>query len=141
MISLRRLILQNFWLKFSSVALAMLVWLAIHHSIHTDNDILRSQLKLNRLLAQEYIRVPISLKTAPGDKRLFRLSPNEVVVIAVGEDADLRRAASKDIRVSVDLTDFDSKETVTRKLQADAPPGIGVLAIDPSSVQVRQVSP
>jgi hypothetical protein len=53
----------------------------------------------------------------------------------------LRRAASKDIRVSVDLTDFDSKETVTRKLQADAPPGIGVLAIDPSSVQVRQVSP
>jgi hypothetical protein len=140
-ISLRRLILHNFWLKFSSVALATLVWLAVHHSIHSDTDILRSQLNLNRLLAQEYIRVPISVKTSPADKRVFRITPSDAVVIAVGEDAALRRAASKDIRVNVDMTDLDAKETITRKLQADAPPDINVLDISPSEVQVRQVSP
>ncbi len=141
MISLRRLILHNFWLKFSSVALGMVMWLAIHHSIHSDTDILRSQLNLNRLLAQEYIRVPISVKTAPGDKRLFRITPSDAVVIVVGEDAALRRAAIKDIRVNVDMTDLDAKESVPRKLQADAPPDINVLDISPAEVQVQQVSP
>jgi hypothetical protein len=140
-ISLRRLILHNFWLKFSSVALAMVMWLAVHHSIHSDTDILRSQLNLNRLLAQEYIRVPISVKTASGDMRLFRITPSDAVVIVVGENAALRRAAIKDIRVNVDMTDLDAKESVTRKLQADAPPDINVIDISPSEVQVQQVSP
>jgi hypothetical protein len=130
-ISLRHLILHNFWLKFSSIALAMVIWLAIHYSIHNENG----------LIGPKYIPAPVSIRTAPGDKRVFRIIPKEVVVIAVGEDAAMRRAASSEVRVFVDLTDFTSTESVTRKLHADASPDIYVLHISPPEVQVQQVSP
>src|SRR5208282_2349060 len=85
------LILKNFWLKFFSVALATVIWLGIHFGIH--NEISVSQLNLSNLLAQEYIRVPVTIMSAPNDTRTFRISPPDVVVIAVGEKTALRRAA------------------------------------------------
>jgi len=132
--SLRHLILQNFWLKLFSIAMATVIWLAIHYSIHED-------LNINQSLRSEYIRVPVSVKTIPGDKRVFRITPDEVVVTAVGEDEALLRATRKDIRVNLDLTDFNAKEPAAKELRAEAPPDIKVLAISPPSVEVQQVSP
>jgi len=131
MISLRRLILHNVWLKLSSIALATVIWLAIHYSIHNETG----------LIGPKYIPVPVSVHTAPGDTRVFRVTPHEVVVIAVGEAAAMRQAASNEVRVTADLTDFTSKEIVTRKLRAEASPDIHVLDISPAEVQVQQVSP
>jgi hypothetical protein len=130
--SLRHLILDNFWLKLFSVAMATVIWLAIHYSIHDE---------LNQTLRSEYIRVPISIKTAPGDKRVFRITPDEVVVTAVGKDDALLRATRKDIRVNLDLTDFNVRESTSKELKADTPPDIKVLTISPPSVEVQQVSP
>ena len=132
--SLRSLILQNLWLKLFSIAMATVIWLAIHYSIHDE-------LNMNQTLRSEYIRVPVSVKTALGDKRVFRITPDEVVVTAVGKDDALLRATRKDIRVNLDLTDFNATESTFRELTADAPPDIKVLAISPPSVEVQQVSP
>jgi hypothetical protein len=125
--SLRNLILQNFWLKFFSIALATVIWLAIYHSIHNEEN-------LN-------IRVPVSIQTTPGDKRVFRVIPDEVVVIAIGKRAALFHATRKDIHVYVDLTSFDATESTSQELKADAPPDVNVLEIIPSTVEVQQVSP
>jgi hypothetical protein len=133
-ISLRRLILQNLWLKLFSVAMATVIWLAIHYSIHDE-------LNINQSLRSEYIRVPISIKTTLGDKRVFRITPDEVVVTAVGKDDALLRATRKDIRVSLDLTDFHGSQSTTRELKAEAPPDIKVVSIAPPSVEVQQVAP
>jgi hypothetical protein len=127
--SLRQDILHNFWLKLFSAALATVIWLAIHYSI------------LNQSLTSEYIRVPVSVKTYPGDKRVFHISPDEVVVTAVGEDTALLRATRKDIRVNLDLTNFRDKESPAEPLTTEAPPDIRVLAISPTAVAVQQVSP
>jgi len=131
MISFRDLILHNFWLKLFSIALATVIWLAIYKSIHNEN----------KALISEYIRVPVTVITAPGDKRAFRVTPEEVVVVAVGKDDALLRATRKDIRVNLDLTGFHARSATLQQLQAQAPPDIKVLGLEPSSVDVEQVSP
>ena len=132
--SLRHLILHNFWLKLFSVALATVIWMAIHYSIHSEPN-------MNQLLTPDYVRVPVSVKTAPGDKRVFRVTPGEVVVFAVGKDAVVLQAARKDIRVNLSLSNFNARESTAEELKAVAPPGVSVLEIIPSTVEVRQVSP
>src|ERR1700678_1643780 len=129
MMSLRNLILHNFWLKLFSIALATVLWLGIDNSIHNEQN-------LNQLLTADYIRVQVSVQTTPGEKRVFRITPNEVVVIAVGKDAASFQATRKDIRVNLDLTHFDAKESSTEELRTQAPPGITVLEIIPYTVQV-----
>jgi hypothetical protein len=136
--SLQNLILRNFWLKFFSFALATVIWLSIHYGIQDESPM--SQLSINHLLAQEYIRVPVTVVTSPGDPRVFRITPNEVVVIAVGEETALRRAANKKITVSLDLTDFHSTEATPVELHSQAPSDVTVEEISPSTVTVEQVS-
>jgi hypothetical protein len=131
------LILRNFWLKFFSVALASVIWLGIHFGIKNEFSI--SQLNINNLLAQEYVRVPVTLVPAPGDARLFKVTPNEVVVTAVGEKTALRKAAEKSIRVYVDLINFRNRQSMVVTLHADVPPEINVLEISPATVTVEQL--
>jgi hypothetical protein len=139
MISVRGLILHNFWLKAFSVVLATVVWFFIHDGIRHDTAL--NQLSINHLLAQEYIRVPVTMQTNAGDTRVFRFTPNEVVVIAVGEETALRRAAKQDIKAYVNLTDFHSREPTTMELRADVPADINVLEISPPVVTVQQMAP
>jgi hypothetical protein len=134
MMSLRHLILHNLWLKLFSIAMATVIWLGIHYSIHEE-------LNVNQSLRSEYIRVPVTVKTIVGDKRIFRITPDEVVVTAVGPDDALLRATRKEIRVNLDLTDFSATEPTSKGLIAEAPADIKVLAISPASVEVRQITP
>jgi hypothetical protein len=136
--TLQSLILRNFWLKFFSVALATVIWLSIHYGIENEAPV--NQLTINHELAQEYIRVPVSVITSPGDQRVFRITPNAVVVVAMGEESALRRTANKDIKVSVDLTSFHSKQASLLDLQSQAPADVTVEEISPSTVTVEQVS-
>jgi len=131
--SLRNLILHNFWLKLFSIALATVIWLAIHYSIHDEGN-------ANKSLTPEYIRVPVSVRTISGDKRVFRITPDEVVVTAVGKDPALFQATQKDVRVNLDLRGFNAAETTSMRLKADAPADIIVLEILPATVEVQQVS-
>jgi hypothetical protein len=127
-IPLPDLILRNFWLKFFSVALAAVIWLGIHYDIR--NELSVSQLNINN------IAVPVAIIAPPGDTRVFKITPNEVVVFAVGDKAALR----KGIRVFVDLTKFHSRQSQSEELHADAPPEINVITISPQTVAVEQIS-
>ena len=137
--SLQHVILRNFWLKFFSVALATVIWLSIHYGIQNESPL--RELSINHLLAQEYIRVPVTIITSPGDKRVFSVTPNEVVVVAMGEEPALRRAANKNFKVTLDLTDFRSREPTSMELESEAPADVTVEEISPSTVTVEQVSP
>ncbi len=66
------LILHNFWLKFFSVALATVIWLGIYYG--TRNQLSISQLNINNLLAQEYVRVPVTI-VSPRVMLAFSESP------------------------------------------------------------------
>jgi hypothetical protein len=136
--TLRSVILHNFWLKAFSVVLATVIWFFIHDGIRHDAAA-RLQ-TLDHALPQGYIRVPVTIQTEPGDKRVFRWEPTEVIVIAQGEEAVLRRAARRDIKVYLNLINFHSTQAVTEQLQVQAPADINVIDISPSVATVRQVS-
>lgn len=91
--SLRDFIFRNFWLKTFSVVLATAIWFFIHDGIRQDAAL--HEARLEHGLPQGYIRVPVTIQTEPGDKRVFRWEPTEVVVIAQGEDAALRRGPAR----------------------------------------------
>jgi hypothetical protein len=130
------LILRNFWLKFFSVALALVIWLGIHFGIRNEFSV--SHLDINNILAHDYIRVPVTVVPRPGDTRVFKVSPPDVVVIAVGEEAVLH-GARENIRAYVDLTQFRTGPSV-EEVHADVPPTINVLEISPAAVTVEQAS-
>ena len=129
-LALPNLIQHNFWLKFFSIALAAVIWLGIHYGIRNELSI--SQLNINNIRG-----VPVGIVMAPGDTRVFRITPNEVVVFAVGEKTALR----KGIRVNVDLSNFHARQSASEELHTIAPLEINVLAVIPSTVAVEQVSP
>ncbi len=133
---MRQLIFHNFWLKSFSIALASVIWLAIHYGI--QNDLTPSQTIINRLLSRQLFRVPISVVKRPDDSRAFRITPAAVDVVATGEDVDLRRTSPADIRVFVDLTDFPTNKVLLAGLRAEAPVGVAVHDIRPATVTVEE---
>jgi hypothetical protein len=137
--SIHSLIFTNFWLKAFSVVLATVIWVFIHDGIRQDAA-LRLQ-SVDHTLPQGYIRVPVTIQTAPGDKRVFQLEPAEVIVVAQGDASALRRAARQDIKIYLNLTRFHSTEPVTEELQVQAPTDINVVDVNPAVVTVRQLSP
>jgi YbbR domain-containing protein len=133
---IQNIILRNFWLKFFSVALATVIWLSIHYGIQNES---LSRLSANRLLAQEYIRVPVTVVKAPGDRRVFKIAPREVVVIIMGDEAALRSASNRDFKVMLDLTEFHSQQPEPVELRSEAPADVTVEEISPSTVTVEEV--
>jgi hypothetical protein len=126
--ALPSLILHNFWLKFFSIALATVIWLGIHYDI-------RSELSINQLNINN-ITVPVAIIAQPGDTRVFKITPSEVVVFAVGDKADLR----KGIKVFVDLTNFHARQSAAEELHTEAPAEINVITTSPLTVSVEQIS-
>jgi hypothetical protein len=122
-------ILRNFWLKFFSVALAAVIWLTIHYGIRNELSI--NHLNINRIV------VPVAVIVPPGDPRVFKLIPPEVVVFAIGDITALRR----DVRASVDLTYFHGRQNLSQEVRIDAPPEINVLETTPATIAVEQVVP
>jgi hypothetical protein len=137
--TLRRVILHNFWLKFSSLALATMIWMAIHYGIR--NDFMITQLSINRVLVQEYIRVPVSVIVSSIDHRQFRIVPSDVVINAVGEEMSLRNAAQRSIKAYVNLTNFHSRQPTEAEVHANVPPDINVQEINPPAVSVQEIVP
>jgi hypothetical protein len=136
---LRHVIFKNFWLKLVALALAIMIWFTISYGI--DNDFKLVQPRLNRVISQEFLRLPVSIITQPGDARVFSIGPKEVVITAVGEEAVMRKLPKQSIKVYIDLTDFHSRQATNGELRAYAPNGVTVIKINPSVVNVEQISP
>ena len=62
-------------------------------------------------------------------------------MIAVGEEKSLLKAAPKNIKVYIDLTNFHSRQITDAEVHADVPPDINVLEISPPTVTVEPISP
>ncbi len=135
--NLRVLFFHNFWLKALSVFLATVIWLAIHNGIKNDEPVIAPL--LSRLSQQQYVEVPVSLVREAADRRHFRVTPDRVVVTAAARGR-LQKAASKDLRVYVDLTAVPDGSSGAEPLHADVPGGLTVLKIEPATVDVEQES-
>ena len=137
--SIRALILHHFWLKLFSLMLATLIWFAIHFGIQSG---LRSpEILIINPTTKQFSRVPIRILSQPGDARVFKVSPKEVVLTVVGEEAILRELTGESISVFVDLTNVHSSHETNQQVKLDIPSGVTAIRVEPRTVNVEQVSP
>jgi YbbR domain-containing protein len=98
--SARALILNNFWLKVFSLALATILWMAIHWSLRTV-----SSEPQPRAPEKDAFPRPIMLMTAPDDHQAYVVEPLAVNVKVSGDADVIKKLNLNDIQVYVDLTD------------------------------------
>lgn len=137
----RDIITHNFWIKFLSMLLATVIWLAIKYGLKADLGAPTTPV-LNPVVQKDVI-VPVNVLTQPGDARVFKISPENVVVTLTGEDALLRKYLARDfksaIKAYVDLTEIRTNEA--EEVRLDLPDGIARLNMAPRAVSIEQVSP
>ncbi len=137
--SIRALILHHFWLKLFSLLLATLIWFAIHFGIQSG---LRSpEALIINPTTKQFSGVPIRILSQPGDTRVFKVHPKEVVLTVVGEEAILRDLTAQNISVFVDLTSVRSSHETNQQVKLDLPTGTTAFRVEPRTVNVEQVSP
>jgi len=138
--SLRSLILHNFWSKLFSLVLATLIWLAVHFGIQIDFA-LAQPMQVEHLATKQLDHVPIGAVVRPGESRSFRISPAEVNVVVMGSEAALLRVSLDTIHLHVDLTGFRDPVNTNCELHADVPKDLTLMSIAPPSVRVERIAP
>lgn len=123
---LRNLLLEDFWLKLFSLALAVLIWFTVtfvsQKEVRTDTRV--------------FFNLPVTVLSAAEDVRNFKVSPSEVQVTVQGDGETLQNLQSKDIRVMVDLTGVMAARELRKRVEVSAPAGVTHLRVAPEEVQV-----
>src|SRR5207244_11828090 len=96
--SLRYLILHNFWLKLWSLFFAGLIWLAISQS---DQKVIHALIPSH--LQTLELRCPVGLLLSPANGSPITVEPPGVLVKVAGADANLKNLTPENIQVYVKL--------------------------------------
>jgi YbbR domain-containing protein len=136
--SLRDLILHNFWLKLFSLLLATLIWFAVRYGIETN---FQPTNPITNPIQQTSYRLAISVLTQPGDSRIFKLTPETVFVTVNAEAAILREVSTNEFHAYVDLTTIRHNERFPVKIHLHSPDGLNVIEVRPLTTLVEQISP
>jgi hypothetical protein len=124
---LRNLILEDFWLKLFSLALAVLIWLTV--TFASQKDALTDQRVLSKVL-------PVTILGSAEDVHNFRVSPREVAVMVQGNPKTLQNLQNNDIRAIVDLTGVGAARDLRKRIEVAVPAGITPLRVIPEEVRV-----
>jgi len=122
----RNLLLDDFWLKLFSLALAALIWFTVtfvsQKEVRTDTRV--------------FFSLPVSVLSSSDDVRNFKVSPGEVEVTVQGDVETLQNLQSKDIRARVDLTGVAAAHELRKRVEVSVPAGVTYLHVSPEEVQV-----
>jgi YbbR domain-containing protein len=134
---LRKIILQDFWLKLFSFVLAVLTWFSIS-SVANQKEGLSpiSPLTFAPLEKMTLSRLPVVILSSAQDVRSVRVSPNEVDVTVQGEAKVLKTLQNKDIRVLVDLTGIGEARALRKRIEVSTPAGVTYVRVAPEEVEV-----
>jgi hypothetical protein len=133
--SLRHLVFHNFWLKMFSIASGTIIWLAIHFSI--DHDLSLSEPAASQRFVRKIVTVPVSIMQEEGDARVFKLTPTNATLTVMGEAKTIRGPEGKEIKMYVDLTDYQSRVATQEDLRPSVPTNIYILDFKPHTITVE----
>lgn len=133
--TLRRLILHNFWLKLVSILLASLLWLVVQAGLSDDgNDTPRFARGSN---PRQFER-PVLVLTDLSAGRRFKAEPREVRVEVSG--LGVQHLQSSDVHAYVELMEpAKMKGEVPIKVIVRIPRGLKLVKVLPETVVIRQV--
>jgi hypothetical protein len=131
----RDLVLNNFWWKVTALLIAIAVWVGFHT---------KDQLQLlppNFRLAystRELVSHPVTLSKPANDTREFRVTPTAVDITISGDLEKLKKLDAKNIKATVELSDFKSTNT-DLDITVTVPPGFNLESVTPRKAKVESV--
>ncbi|HYV27687.1 MAG TPA: CdaR family protein [Candidatus Eisenbacteria bacterium] len=135
---LRESIAKDFWLKMFSLALATLIWFTVKFAIRNEMNVARTALAPTTQRVFE--KLPITVMTAAGESRGFKVEPESVKVVVSGEAVALQILKERDIEVYVNLTDVQDAKGLRKRIEVYTPPGVGLVRVVPPDVSVEKMS-
>ena len=123
---LRKLVLESFWWKLFSLALAVLIWLTVTFASQKEG----------RPVQRVFSHLPVLALSATEDVHNFRLSPAEVEVTVQGDARTLQNLQDKDVRPMVDLTGVGVARELRKRIEVWVPVGVAHTRVAPEEVQV-----
>jgi len=133
---LRKLILQDVWLKLFSFVLAVLTWITINSMADQKEGIATPILPPAPSEQLVLPNLPVVILSSAQDVRSFRVNPKEVEVTVQGDPKIVKALQAKDIRVLVDLTGIGAAHDLRKRIEVSSPAGITHVKVDPGEVQV-----
>jgi spore maturation protein CgeB len=133
--TVRNLILQDFWLKLFSLALAVLIWFTVNFATNSDVSPVAT-LSLAPREQRIFREVPVLVMCPAEELRGFVISPKVVEVIVEGDANLLQKLQEKEIHVVLDLTGIGSAQDLHKRIEISTPAGVKSVHIDPEEVQV-----
>ena len=119
--------------KLFSLALAFAMWLIVQ-AVRQDER--PPGVMPGASILHTFGQLPILAVSAAADVRQFEVKPVAVSVTVSGHPEVIRAMTSKDLKVSVDLTGIESAQSLRRRVDVSAPPGVALVLIEPDSVDI-----
>jgi len=127
------LIFGDWLLKFFSIALAILTWLAVSIPLRQKPVEVPGKPDLSE---RPFFDVPVNIVSSDSDVRAFKVRPSEVNVTVRGASNVLENLKRENVRVQVDLTSTEAMPGMRRRLDVITPTGVSSMLIDPDQVEV-----
>lgn len=131
---LRTLLFGDWLLKFFSLALAILTWVAVtfaHRQKPVDVPGMPDRSE------QSYTDVPIRIVSGSDDVHELRTKPSEVDLVTVqGDKTIIQKLERQHIRIQVDLTKVNITNGMKQRINVITPAGVSSVAVRPEEVEI-----
>jgi hypothetical protein len=124
MLLLRKIFLEDFWLKLFSFAVAVWIWTTVHLALGSS----ASTRKLEDL--------PVLVLSPASKVGEVKVLPDRVSVILHGRSTVLDNLRPAEIHPMVDLTTKEAQARRWHRVVVSAPPGITAKDVQPDTVEI-----
>jgi hypothetical protein len=131
--ALRDWFIKDLGWKLFSVVLAVAIWLTVNKILGESGSSTESAIGDKQTT---YDDLPMLVVSATSDVRDFRVMPPAVTVTVSGPPAVMGILQANQIRAVVDLTGIESGKEKHRHVDVSLPPGVKLLNVNPSNVEV-----
>lgn len=131
---LANLITKESGWKILSVALAVAIWLTVHHTIKADAW--KRASPMDGLTTRTFQTVPVLVVSAAADVREFKVKPAAIQVTVSGKAEAFTALDATQIRVFVDLTGIKGARGLRKHVDVSTPPGLALVSAEPAEVEV-----
>ncbi len=131
---LRKLIVQDFWLKLFSLMLAVLIWVTVSFVIQRGASPATPLAVVAEM--RTFLNLPVGIMSSAADVRNFKVAPQQVEVTVQGDAGVLQKLRSADIRVLVDLTGIEAAADLRKRVEVSTPAGIALVRVTPQEVNI-----
>jgi YbbR domain-containing protein len=129
---LHELFIKDWLWKLFSLLLAVAIWFTVHRVLLQS----AAPVTASDNSRITYGNLPVSAISSTTDVHLYRVVPSEVKVVVTGSQEAIASLSASQIRVTVDLTDFNAVKDLKKDVDVSMPPGITLISVDPPKVGV-----